>query len=130
MSRLLHISVSALCITCMLFSKGDRHVRTGMAVSRESHIAFIQDQAEVSRSFLDPDTRQPMRRTNPFQAALQEYIMTMDPATRKIPAHRSVQAAIIIYRESSGTGTGIMRSRDAGDTWEVMPSTTGFARYS
>jgi hypothetical protein len=36
------------------------------------------------------------------------------------------QTALIIYRESSGIGFGIMRSTDAGQTWEVMPGTEDF----
>ena len=36
------------------------------------------------------------------------------------------QTARIIYRESSGLGAGIFRSTDAGETWEQMPSTSGF----
>jgi len=36
------------------------------------------------------------------------------------------QTARIIYRESSGVGTGIFRSTDAGDTWELMESTADF----
>jgi photosystem II stability/assembly factor-like uncharacterized protein len=33
------------------------------------------------------------------------------------------QTALVIYRESSGRGTGLLRSTDAGQTWEQMPST-------
>ena len=36
------------------------------------------------------------------------------------------QTALIIYRESSGVGFGIMRSTDAGQTWEFMPGTEQF----
>jgi hypothetical protein len=32
-----------------------------------------------------------------------------------------------MYRESSGKGTGIMRSKDGGQTWESMPSTQNWA---
>ncbi len=35
--------------------------------------------------------------------------------------------ALIIYRESSGRGSGIYRSKDAGETWEVIPSTKDWA---
>ncbi len=35
--------------------------------------------------------------------------------------------AVIIYRESSGRGTGIYKSTDGGDTWNLLPSTEGFA---
>lgn len=37
------------------------------------------------------------------------------------------QTALIIYRESSSRGVGIMRSTDAGKTWELMPSTKDWA---
>ena len=37
------------------------------------------------------------------------------------------QTALIIYRESSTRGVGIMRSTDAGVTWELMPSTSEWA---
>jgi hypothetical protein len=33
------------------------------------------------------------------------------------------QTALIIYRESSTRGTGIYRSEDGGETWELLPST-------
>jgi len=36
------------------------------------------------------------------------------------------QTARIIYRESSGLGTGIFKSTDAGETWELMDSTINF----
>ncbi len=36
------------------------------------------------------------------------------------------QTALIIYRESSGVGFGIMQSPDGGITWEIMPGTEEF----
>ncbi|MCF8368874.1 MAG: T9SS type A sorting domain-containing protein [Bacteroidales bacterium] len=36
------------------------------------------------------------------------------------------QTALIIYRESSGVGFGIMHSTDTGVNWEVMPGTESF----
>ncbi len=36
------------------------------------------------------------------------------------------QTARIIYRESSGLGAGIFKSTDAGETWELISSTSGF----
>ena len=36
------------------------------------------------------------------------------------------QTARIIYRESSGLGAGVFRSIDAGETWELIPSTSDF----
>lgn len=37
------------------------------------------------------------------------------------------QTALIIYRESSGLGFGILKSIDAGSTWNVLPFTESFA---
>jgi len=37
------------------------------------------------------------------------------------------QTALIIYRESSGLGFGILKSTDAGLTWDVLPFTENFA---
>ncbi|MFO7617467.1 MAG: T9SS type A sorting domain-containing protein [Bacteroidales bacterium] len=37
------------------------------------------------------------------------------------------ETALIIYRESSGLGTGIIRSTDGGQTWDIMPSTRNWA---
>lgn len=36
------------------------------------------------------------------------------------------QTAVTIYRESSGRGSGIWKSSDAGTSWELLPSTEGF----
>ena len=36
------------------------------------------------------------------------------------------QTALVIYRESSGVGFGIVRSTDAGENWEIMPETEEF----
>lgn len=38
------------------------------------------------------------------------------------------QTAVTIYRESSGLGTGILKSEDRGLTWQLLPSTEAF-RY-
>jgi hypothetical protein len=37
------------------------------------------------------------------------------------------QTALVVYRESSGRGTGIMRSLDGGETWDLMTSTKDWA---
>lgn len=37
------------------------------------------------------------------------------------------ETAIITYRQSSGKGVGIWKSENAGETWELLPSTTDFA---
>lgn len=36
------------------------------------------------------------------------------------------QTALVIYRESSGVGFGIVHSTDAGENWEIMPDTEEF----
>ncbi len=37
------------------------------------------------------------------------------------------QTALVIYRESSTRGTGIMKSTDGGEMWELIPSTKDWA---
>ncbi len=37
------------------------------------------------------------------------------------------QTAVTIYRESSGRGSGIYKSTDGGENWEILPSTVNFA---
>lgn len=62
---------------------------------------------------------------NDFWSNLSISCMTYDPNNKQtfyIGTGES-QTALIIYRESSGLGTGIMRSTDGGQTWAPMPST-------
>jgi len=62
---------------------------------------------------------------NDFWSNLSISCMTYDPNNKQtfyIGTGES-QTALIIYRESSGRGTGIMRSTDGGQTWSPMPST-------
>jgi hypothetical protein len=40
------------------------------------------------------------------------------------------QTARIVYRESSGVGIGIWKSEDAGQTWNLLPSTADFKYIS
>jgi len=51
----------------------------------------------------------------------------LDPGTFYVGTGEP-QTAMKIYRESSGIGFGIFRSRDGGDSWEQIPSTDHF-RY-
>lgn len=63
-----------------------------------------------------------------FWPGLSISCMTFDPndtETFYVGTGES-QTALIIYRESSGVGFGIVRSIDAGDTWEIMPGTEEF----
>lgn len=66
---------------------------------------------------------------NDFWANLSISCMTYDPNNTQIfyAGTGESQTAMIIYRESSGKGTGIMRSTDGGQTWESMPSTQNWA---
>lgn len=64
-----------------------------------------------------------------FWPSLAVACMTSDPLhsnTYYVGTGES-QTAMIIYRESSSRGSGIMRSTDAGQTWELMPSTKDWA---
>jgi len=49
-----------------------------------------------------------------------------DPETMYVGTGEA-QTAIIIYRESSGTGFGILKSTDGGENWEVLDSTVNFS---
>lgn len=62
---------------------------------------------------------------NDFWANLSISCMTYDPNNKQTfyVGTGESQTALIIYRESSGRGTGIMRSTDGGQTWALMPST-------
>ncbi len=48
-----------------------------------------------------------------------------DPQTYYVGTGEA-QTALIIYRESSGVGFGIMKSEDAGESWELMDGTDQF----
>jgi len=62
---------------------------------------------------------------NDFWSDLSISCMTYDPNNKQIfyAGTGESQTALIIYRESSGLGTGIMRSADGGQTWSPMPTT-------
>ena len=62
---------------------------------------------------------------NDFWSNLSISCMTFDPNNKQTfyAGTGESQTALIIYRESSGRGTGIMRSTDGGQTWAPMPST-------
>jgi photosystem II stability/assembly factor-like uncharacterized protein len=63
-----------------------------------------------------------------FWSNLAISCITYDPNNTQIlyVGTGEAQTARFIYRESSGLGTGIFRSTDGGETWELMSSTTGF----
>ncbi len=62
---------------------------------------------------------------NDFWSNLSISCMTYDPNNKQIfyAGTGESQTALIIYRESSGLGTGIMKSADGGQTWAPIPST-------
>ncbi len=64
-----------------------------------------------------------------FWANLSISCMTYDPNNTNtfFVGTGESQTAMIIYRESSGRGSGIYRSNDAGETWGVIPSTKDWA---
>ncbi len=66
---------------------------------------------------------------NDFWSNLAISCMTYDPNNTQTfyAGTGESQTALIIYRESSGRGTGIMRSTDGGQTWASMPSTQNWA---
>lgn len=73
----------------------------------------------------DPSAGEDWAPVDDFWSNLSISCMTYDPNNKKtfyIGTGES-QTALIIYRESSGRGTGIMRSTDGGQTWTPMPST-------
>lgn len=62
---------------------------------------------------------------NDFWPNLSISCMTYDPNNKQTfyVGTGESQTALIIYRESSGLGTGIMKSADGGQTWAQLPST-------
>lgn len=66
---------------------------------------------------------------NDFWPSLSVSCLAFDPLNPMVfyCGTGEAQTAVVTYRESSGRGVGIMRSLDGGLTWELMPSTTGFA---
>ncbi|MCX6225854.1 MAG: hypothetical protein NTV01_14065 [Bacteroidia bacterium] len=64
-----------------------------------------------------------------FWPGLSVACMASDPKNTNIyyVGTGESQTAMIIYRESSSRGVGIMRSTDAGQTWELIPSTKDWA---
>lgn len=73
----------------------------------------------------DPASQGKWTPLNDFWSNLSISCMTYDPNNKQTfyVGTGESQTALIIYRESSGRGTGIMRSTDGGLTWAPMPST-------
>ena len=70
----------------------------------------------------------PWMPVNDFWPGLSISCMTYDPNNPQTfyVGTGEAQTALIIYRESSGVGFGIVTSNDAGDTWEIMEGTDDF----
>ncbi len=65
---------------------------------------------------------------NDFWPGLAISCITYDPNNTQsfYVGTGEAQTALIIYRESSGVGFGIMQSPDGGMTWDIMPGTEEF----
>lgn len=63
-----------------------------------------------------------------FWSDLAVSCITYDPNNTQVlyVGTGEAQTARFIYRSSSGLGTGIFKSEDGGESWELMPSTEGF----
>lgn len=72
---------------------------------------------------------QPWQPVNDFYSNLSISSLTYDPnnTTTFFAGTGESQTALIIYRESSGRGSGLYRSDDAGATWNLIPSTKDWA---
>jgi len=66
---------------------------------------------------------------NDFWDNLSVCALASDPNNAQVlyAGTGEAQTAVVIYRESSGRGSGIFRSTDGGSTWNIIPSTAGFA---
>ena len=77
----------------------------------------------------DPVSGEAWQPVDDFWPDLSISCMTYDPNNTQnfYVGTGESQTALIIYRESSGKGMGIMHSTDGGTSWSLMPSTTGWA---
>ncbi|MBE0642272.1 MAG: T9SS type A sorting domain-containing protein [Bacteroidales bacterium] len=66
---------------------------------------------------------------NDFWDNLSVCALASDPNNAQVlyAGTGEAQTAVVIYRESSGRGSGIFRSTDGGSTWNLIPSTSLFA---
>ncbi|NOY37641.1 MAG: hypothetical protein GXO83_08705 [Chlorobi bacterium] len=66
---------------------------------------------------------------NDFLENLSISCMAFDPQNPNVlfAGTGEAQTAVTIYRESSGLGSGILKSSDGGKTWDFLSSTAGFA---
>jgi len=71
---------------------------------------------------------EPWLPVNDFWPGLAISCMTYDPNNTQsfYVGTGEAQTALIIYRESSGIGFGIMHSPDGGINWDIMPGTEDF----
>jgi len=75
------------------------------------------------------DSESPWLPVDDFWPNLAVSCITFDPNNPETfyVGTGEAQTALIIYRESSGLGFGIMKSEDAGETWSILESTEEFA---
>ncbi len=71
----------------------------------------------------------PWQPVNDFYTNLSISSLAYDPnnTTTFYAGTGESQTALVIYRESSGRGSGMYKSTDAGQTWELIPSTKDWA---
>ncbi len=77
----------------------------------------------------DPMAGEPWQAVDDFWPNLSISCITWDPnntQTLYVGTGES-ETALIIYRESSGVGTGIIRSTDGGQNWDIIPSTRNWS---
>jgi len=72
---------------------------------------------------------QPWVAVNDFYSNLSISSIAYDPnnTTTFFAGTGESQTALVIYRESSGRGSGLYKSSDAGVTWNLLPSTSEWA---
>lgn len=77
----------------------------------------------------DPIRGLPWQPINDFYSNLSISSIAYDPNTTTTfyAGTGESQTALIMYRESSGRGSGIFKSVNAGESWEIIPSTSEWA---
>jgi photosystem II stability/assembly factor-like uncharacterized protein len=112
-----------LCGFMVLQGDSNKHQSPGRA--RTLHISYLEGLGENLKSY--PDTGFEAKFTYPYQAALQEYIMTMDPRTRKIPVDRRYESArkAISIKRAKERLEDKLKSGESAIHWNELPANTG-----